>query len=239
MALIVGPNSPSEGSRIALPRGFALAAEMERQHVGDEVLYFDTPKQCVNAVLTGAADAAYADTHVANYLLAESQYESLTVTTVTDYTNAMSIGVAGTADARLLSVLDRCVQYTAESKMTTWVSQSSLAVHPTTPLDFLRQYPLQIISGLVALFGVLLAGALYLGRTKLRTARHIEELSFTDPLTGGWTLARFRTGAAGVLEHAGSGEHAIVYLDIVRFKSFNAAFGYAEGDRLLKALTSF
>ena len=39
MALIVGPNSPSEGSRIALPRGFALAAEMERQHVGDEVLY--------------------------------------------------------------------------------------------------------------------------------------------------------------------------------------------------------
>ena len=239
MALIVGPNSPSEGSRIALPRGFALAAEMERQHVGDEVLYVDTPKQCVNAVLTGAADAAYADTHVANYLLAESQYESLTVTTVTDYTNAMSIGVAGTADARLLSVLDRCVQYTAESKMTTWVSQSSLAVHPTTPLDFLRQYPLQIISGLVALFGVLLAGALYLGRTKLRTARHIEELSFTDPLTGGWTLARFRTGAAGVLEHAGSGEHAIVYLDIVRFKSFNAAFGYAEGDRLLKALTSF
>ena len=72
-----------------------------------------------------------------------------------------------------------------------------------------------------------------------RQARHIEELSFTDPLTGGWTLARFRTGAAGVLEHAGSGEHAIVYLDIVRFKSFNAAFGYAEGDRLLKALTSF
>ena len=30
-----------------------------------------------------------------------------------------------------------------------------------------------------------------------------------------------------------------MYLDIVRFKSFNAAFGYAEGDRLLKALTSF
>ena len=234
MALIVGPGS--SGSRVALPRGFALAAEMERQHVGDEIAYFDTPKQCVDAVLTGAADFAYADTHVANYLLSESQYESLTVTTMTDYTNDMSIGVAGTADTRLLSVLDRCVQYTAESKITTWVSQSSLAVHPTTPLDFLRQYPLQIISGLAALFGVLLAGALYLGRTKLRTARHIEELSFTDPLTGGWTLARFRTGAEDVLERAGSGEHAIVYLDIARFKSFNAAFGYAAGDQLLKAL---
>ena len=87
MALIVGPGS--SGSRVALPRGFALAAEMERQHVGDEIAYFDTPKQCVDAVLTGAADFAYADTHVANYLLSESQYESLTVTTMTDYTNDM------------------------------------------------------------------------------------------------------------------------------------------------------
>ncbi len=52
-------------------------------------------------MLTGAADFAYADTHVANYLLSESQYESLTVTTMTDYTNDMSIGVAGTADTRL------------------------------------------------------------------------------------------------------------------------------------------
>ncbi len=231
MALIVGANPT--GTRIALPRGFALAAEMERVHAGDEVIYFDTPKQCVDAVLTGAADSAYADTHVANYLLSESQYESLTVITVTDHTNDMSIGVAASADPRLLSILDRCVQYTAEGKITTWLSQSSLAVHPTSPLDFLRQYPLQIIVGIVALFAMALAGALYLGRTKLRTARRIEELSFTDPLTGGWTLARFRSAAEEVLEDPKREGHVIVYLDIARFKSFNAAFGYAAGDQLL------
>lgn len=234
MALIVGSNP--EGSNIALPSGFTLATEMARMHVGDGVQYYDTPKQCIDAVMTGKADIAYADTHVASYLLSESQYASLTVTTITDHTNDMSIGISTKADPRLSSILDRCVQYTAEGKLTTWLSQSSLAVHPTNPIDFLRQYPLQIIAGIVALFAILLVGALYLGRTKLRTARHIEKMSFTDPLTGGWTLARFRAEAEDVLEHAGSGEYAIVYLDIARFKSFNAAFGYAAGDELLKAL---
>ncbi len=100
MALVVGPNSPSEGSRIALPRGFALAAEMERPRTSRTTCCTSTPRNSASMpCLTGTADTAYADTHVANYLLAESQYETLSVTTVTAYTNAMSIGVAGTADA--------------------------------------------------------------------------------------------------------------------------------------------
>lgn len=235
MALIVGAN-PS-GSRIALPFGFALSQELAlTAHASDDVTYYDTPKECLDAVLDGRADVAYADTHVANYLLAESQYASLNVTTVTAYTNSMSIGVSRHADSRLVSILDRCVQYTSDSKMTTWLSQSSLAVHPTSPLDFLRQYPLEIISGIIVLFGAVLAVALYVGRVKLRTARHIEELSFTDPLTGGWSLARFRSDVGRHLENAADETYAIVYLDVKRFKTFNAAFGYAVGDRALLAL---
>lgn len=235
MALIVGAN-PSN-SRIALPYGFALSQELERSALAsDDVIYYDTPKECLDAVLEGRADIAYADTHVANYLLAESQYSSLNVTTVTAYTNSMSIGVSRHADSRLVSILDRCVQYTSDSKMTTWLSQSSIAVHPTNPLDFLRQYPLEIISSIVVLCGALLAAALYVSRVKLRTARHIEELSFTDSLTGGWSLARFRSEVGKQLENAPDGAYAIVYFDVKRFKTFNAAFGYAAGDRALLAL---
>ena len=58
-----------------------------------------------------------------------------------------------------MSILDRCVQYTAESKMTTWLSQSSLAVHPISPFDFLRQYPVQFMAGIVALLGSVLGVA--------------------------------------------------------------------------------
>ncbi|WP_328596217.1 EAL domain-containing protein [Eggerthella guodeyinii] len=232
MALIVGAN-PS-GTRVALPHGFALAANMaQTEHAADDVTYYDTPKDCFDAVLEGRADIAYADTHVANYLLTESQYASLSVTTITSFSNSMSIGVGRGLDNRLVSILDRCVQYTADSKMTTWLSQSSLAVHPTSPLDFLRQYPVQSIAAVIALFGIVLGAALYISRVKLRAARRVEEFSFTDPLTGGWSLARFRSEVGTRISNAPDGTYAIVYLDIKRFKSFNAAFGYATGDRVL------
>ena len=48
-------------------------------------------------MLEGKADIAFADTHVANYLLAEPQYESLSVTTITSFFNSMSIGVSRNA----------------------------------------------------------------------------------------------------------------------------------------------
>ncbi|WP_080798930.1 EAL domain-containing protein [Arabiibacter massiliensis] len=235
MALIAGANP--DGTRIALPRGFALAGRMAQgAHAGDEVVLFDTPKECLNAVLDGRADIAYADTHVANYLLEESQYAGLRVTTTTTYYNHMSIGVSRAMDERLVSILDRCVQYTSGGAMTAWIAQSSLSAHPTSPLDFLRQYPLQIIAGLVALFALLLGAALYAGITRERAARRVKELSFSDPLTGGWSLARFRTEAGALLANARDGSYAIVYLDVKRFKSFNAAFGYGAGDEMLRAL---
>lgn len=179
MALVAGPN-PS-GSRVALPSGFSLAASTAYSSYAEyDIVYCDTPKDCFDAVLEGKADIAFADTHVANYLLAEPQYESLSVTTITSFFNSMSIGVSRNADRRLVSILDRCVQYTAESKMTTWLSQSSLAVHPISPFDFLRQYPVQFMAGIVALLGSVLGVALYVSHVKLRAARRVEDFSFTD-----------------------------------------------------------
>lgn len=225
-----------QGSRIALPTGFSLAAEVEAAHPHAEARYYNTPKQCLDAVLDGRADIAYADIYMANYLLAESQYQPLSILSLTDYTNDMRIGVSRSADPRLAPILDRCIQYTSSSKLSTWVSQSALAVHPTSPLDFLRQYPLQIIAGLFILFAAIVAAILYIARTKVRTNRHIQKLSYSDPLTGGWNLARFGIEARRILADEGEQDHAIVYLDISRFKAFNAEFGFAEGDRLLIGL---
>ena len=231
---IVGSN-PS-GTRIALPEGFAFADRIAQSKESSRIVYCATPKDCMDAVHSGTADAAYIDAHVAHYLLSEPQYESLTMTTITEFSNNLSIAVRNDADPRLQSILDRCVQYTSNRTMDAWISQSSLAIPPTSPLDFLRQYPLQIIFALALLFAAILGAGVYLARAKLRTARQIQRMSFTDPLTGGWSLARFRTVLNERLENAPDETYALAYLDIKRFKSFNAAFGYAAGDELLKGL---
>ena len=105
---------------------------------------------------------------------------------------AKAIGVSRNADRRLVSILDRCVQYTAESKMTTWLSQSSLAVHP---ISFRLLAPVSgAIHGRHRRTARLRARrCLYVSHVKLRAARRVEDFSFTDPLTEGWSLARFRS----------------------------------------------
>ncbi len=234
LAVVVGANS--DGNRVGVPQGFMSDDVAGNLRDTDEITRLDTPKACFDALLADEVDRVYVDTHVASYLMAEPQYSPLSMATLTNYANDLSLGVTASADPRLVRILDRCVQYTSESKMTTWLSESSLSVHPTSLMDILRQYPLEIILGLFLLFCCVSAVGYYLSRTKVRTARRIEELSFTDPLTGGWSLARFRSLVSEQLREAPDGRYALLYLDIKRFKSFNAAFGYTAGDELLKDL---
>ncbi len=67
-------------------------------------------------------------------------------------------------------------------------------------------------------------------------AREASRLAGTDPLTGGWNLRRFQTEVEKTLEKAQGGDVAVMVVDISRFKNFNDAFGYAEGDRLILEL---
>ncbi|WP_417143762.1 EAL domain-containing protein [Raoultibacter massiliensis] len=235
MAQVVGSNPT--GSRVALPEGFSLAAVMAEDAKGNEVAYYDTPKDCFDAILDGKADIAYADIHVADYLLSEPQYESLSLLALTDYTNNMAIGVSSSADPLLASILDRCVQFTSDSTITRWITETALASHPATVTDILRQYPLQIVGGLIALLLCVIAVFAYIYRSKVRNAARITHLVYTDALTEGWNLNRFQVEAAKAINEDATRDHAMLFFDISRFKSFNAAFGYAEGDRLLLALS--
>lgn len=85
------------------------------------------------------------------------------------------------------------------------------------------------LAGLALGAGVALHG-------RMSAAREASRLAGTDPLTGGWNLRRFQTEAEKTLEKAQGGDVAVLVVDISRFKNFNDAFGYAEGDRLILEL---
>ncbi|MEG0217324.1 MAG: EAL domain-containing protein [Raoultibacter sp.] len=234
MAMVT--RNASGGNRVALPQGFSLSEEIVKDDPSLEVTYYPTPKLCFDAVSENKADIAYADINVANYLLAEPQYNALSILTLSDYMNSMAIGVAPNSDPVLVGILDKCVQFTADATMTQWITKSTLNSHPTSPLDILRQYPLQIILGILVLALGSLATMAYIFHSKIRNKQQIAQLVNKDPLTGGWSFAKFQDRASTIIEQDSTRKHAILYVDINRFKSFNAAFGFAEGDRLLIAL---
>lgn len=199
----------------------------------DTFVYYRTPKECLEAVSEGEADAAYLDLNVAIHLLSDPRYEALHINALTNESNELCVGVSPQSNQHLVSILDRCVQYTPDDLVTQWITESSIDTKPLTVSDILRQYPLQVIAiiAMIAFLAVFAFG--YFTWTRIRNEKKIAHLIYSDPLTGGWNLNRFQIEASELFKKDTENEYSILYFDFSRFKSFNAVFGFAEGDRLL------
>lgn len=66
----------------------------------------------------------------------------------------------------------------------------------------------------------------------------IEEVVFTDELTGVPTMSKFQMEVKRLLEENPSKTYMLVKMDIDRFKLINQTFGYSEGNTILKNMAS-
>lgn len=101
-------------------------------------------RECFDALLKGDADAVYANVYVTNYLLTERRYESLAATSMSKYTSEICFGISKCADPRLLSILDKCIQYTAPERMDELVLKNTTKPRQITLLDFVAQHLIEV-----------------------------------------------------------------------------------------------
>ncbi|POP30940.1 hypothetical protein C3B58_18740, partial [Lactonifactor longoviformis] len=88
---------------------------------------------------------------------------------------------------------------------------------------------LSVMLCMVLLFAVLF---FYIYRLIRRSRETMEQLAYTDTLTGAENRNRFTADLPGLLR--GSADYALVLFNISGFKFINEFFGYETGDRLLK-----
>lgn len=199
----------------------------------DKFVYYQSPEECLDAILSETANVAFLDLNVATYLLSNSRFENLQINALTNDKNHLCIGVSSQSDPRLVSILDRCVQYNSSDTMTQWISESSLDNTTWNFSDLFSRYPLEVAVIVVSTAAIILLTIGYLTWARARNDRKLNALIYANPLTGSWNLNRFQIEAARIFKEDIDSEYAILYFDISRFKTFNAVFGFAEGDRLL------
>ena len=220
---------------LALIEGYQLSEQVAQNNPDKELLYFRSAEECFEALLNGDAQAAYANTQVANYLLSDPRYDDFHATTLAQYSSNLCIGVSKSADARLLSILDKYVQNLADEQIDDLLLNNSVVSRPISVKAFARQHG-WLIAGLTA--AVLGAAALFSGLglyNHRRNRRRILDLLYRDELTGLDNLNRFSLQAEKLLGAKERGRCAVVYCDVDRFKLINDNFGFQEGDRLLRA----
>lgn len=226
------------GEIIALPEGYWFSREIAKDNPGRTIKYYVTFENCFDALLSGQADVTFTDTYVADYLLSDIRYEQFSVVTLSGYVEEISIGVSKSADPRLFAILDRCVQYTSTEAIDEIVLQNSVVRQEIT-LDYLiHRYPAATIGIVVLVFAAVTGVLGYILRTKSKNNKTIRDLLYRDRLTGAGNLNQFRMDAEKVMEEKTRGEYAVVSADIEQFKAINDAFGFTEGDEVLRSLAA-
>ncbi len=233
--MLVRTKQPHAIERIALQGGYWFSEHVAADHPGKEIIFYKNVRECFDALLKGDADAVYANVYVTNYLLTERRYESLAATSMSKYTSEICFGISKCADPRLLSILDKCIQYTAPERMDELVLKNTTKPRQITLLDFVAQHLIEVGCGMLAVFGVILLLLVYNLAIKTRSNHRIQALLYRDGLTSLDNMNKFYVECGKLLRKAPSGSYALLYGDINQFKTINDNLGFAVGDQILRA----
>ncbi len=235
--MLVQSMPPRPIKKVALQKGYGFSEHMA-QNCGKTIVFYDSVQNCFDAVLSGAADAAYVNVYVANYLLAERRYAALTATSMSKYTTDICLGISRFADPRLFSILDKCIQHTSPERIDGLVLKNSSRPGEVTLRDFVEQHLVEVGLAILLVFGSILILLAYNLALKVRSNHRIQALLYKDALTQLDNMPRFLMRCGELLKGGRDESYALLYGDIDQFKTINDNLGFAVGDKVLQAFGS-
>lgn len=169
---------------VALSRGYHLTRAVEarlkeQQNRGSQpfsVVYFDTMKQCINAVRRRVAGRTYINMYELNYYTSRNALGNLNVQVAPGFSESSSISVSKTADRELFTVISKALAGISTAEINSFILRESNLRTKLTVMDFLYAYPLSGIS--IAVTFVALAGLVFFFRYRsIKDKRESELLS--------------------------------------------------------------
>ena len=138
----------------------------------EDILYFDSIRECVRAVNSGRADYTYVDAYTGQYYLNHPAYNDLKAITQVQQQRQFCFGVVKGDDSRLLTILNKAILLLSSEQIQAHIYANTLVNKTFTLSGFIRQYPMQ--TGLAAaLVLCLVFGAVLLAMwQRMKANRH-------------------------------------------------------------------
>lgn len=227
----------SETEVIALTEGYQLSETIAKNNPDREIQYYPSAEECLEAVSNKKADVTYINTQVAGFLV-DQVHSSLNEATLGQFINKMCAGVSDSADSRLYSVINKCVQYLPVEQVDSFMATNSVDAKEISFVEFAENHILLVVGVICLVLGTIIFLISYNLRNALHSNRRIQDLLYKDELTGLLSINGFyRKWPEAVEDNAGR-KLALLYGDISQFKLINDNFGFAAGDEVLCACSS-
>lgn len=131
VVMVAGRNSmhseDRNNLRVALPRGFYISWILERALPPEQVTYYDTVQECLDAINMKQADATYINELVASYYLSILEYHNLLASTDSGYDENLSFAVNSESAQPLLGILDKSLIGVGNAEMNRIALRNSIA----------------------------------------------------------------------------------------------------------------
>lgn len=139
----------------AVPSSFqALQKKIAADYPNITLIYFNSNRECLEAVRSGEADIYIQNTHILSSLLQEPRYEELDIIPVEIMTEHTAIAIGKDEGPVLLSVLNKCISRMSDAYISSsLISHTFAAPYQYTTSDILYKFRIQII--VIALMTVL------------------------------------------------------------------------------------
>lgn len=241
IVMIHNPNRNTNRNCVALPTDFNITSRVVASGRHENIIYFDTTEECIDAVASGKADYTYTNYYIANYHLSNIAYRSLSATKITSDKENLCIAVSRNADPRLLSIINKGLRCIPPETIDAIVLEHTLYENEFSIRTLIYAYPETIVLSVMGISTVAVIALMIALFIHYRKARIIENISQTDALTGILNRGAVQAQITMALEKEKQSPELVcplIAVDLDNFKAVNDNYGHAEGDLLLKAVAN-
>lgn len=133
------------GKRLALSRGVTYNGKLT-----DNVVMYDTLRECLEAVDRGEADFAYHNSYVVQYYGSRGRYKNLTLVPQTGERQTICIGVNKPANITLLTILNKAIRSLPAEDLQAMVYRNAAPATKVTFTSFLKDNPELVVGTTLA-----------------------------------------------------------------------------------------
>ncbi len=193
-------------------------------------MILESPKECLQAVRAGKAEAALCDGYLAEYLLgSQLGFGQLEIHTVLSDVHDIRMAARTDEDSLLLGILNKELLEVTDKSVNDYMLQDNFYSRMSVD-GFIRDHSIVIILVLLAAAAL----AIFVLYRMLENSRRLQKLMYKDSDFNIWNINYLKYRASLILDTAADKKYAIVYTDICQFKSYNALYGWNAGQRLLE-----
>ncbi len=197
-----------------------------------ELLILENPRECLQAVKSGKAEAALCDGYLAEYLLgSQFGFGQLEIHTVLSDVHDIRMVVRNDENSPLLGILNKELLEVTDKSVNDYMLQDNFYSRMSVD-GFIRDHSIIIILVLLAAAAL----AIFVLYRMLENSRRLQKLMYKDADFNIWNINYLKYRASLKLGTDADKKYAIVYTDICQFKSYNALYGWNAGQRLLELI---